>query len=172
MQKGCPRAIAITLGLAISVWGCAKIQVTTRSDPATDFSRFRTYSQDSPPRERADTPRYSAALGAQIQAEIARQLEVKGLRPAPEGADLRVAFRVSGVARTRMINAGDPDADYYIPQEYREGALVIEVFDARGNPVWSGVGHRKVFQDTNVEKVALEAVDAILAEFPLADRGS
>ncbi len=173
MQRSFPGAIGITaLVLVITSSGCAKVHVTTQINSATDFSQFRTFSQDPPPEESPSSPRYTAALGALIQSEIARQLESKGLHPAREIADLRVAFRVSGAPRTRMVNAGDPDTDYYIPQEYREGALVIEVFDAGGSAIWSGVGHRKVFQNTNVEKVALQAVDAILAEFPLADRGS
>jgi len=152
----------IWLAVAGVALGCAEVQVTARAMPGTDFSGFATYAQA------AAEP--DAASAGRIRGEIARALEAKGYRAAPqESADLRVAFRVGGEERIRQKNAGDPDANYFVEQNYVEGTLVIEIFASdRADPIWIGTGRSDSFQGERAEERVAGAARAILASFPPA----
>ena len=78
-----------------------------------------------------------------------------------------VAYRASGVRKSRRRNAGDPDADIYVVQDYIAGTVEIDVF-RRGerDPIWRGIGEVDVYQEENAAREAGAAVAAILAEFP------
>jgi hypothetical protein len=164
----------IWLGLGLAAVACAPVQVVTRADADTDFSRFTTYAQLPPPAETPDAPVYTAALGEQIQREIASLLDAKGYRPVPaQQADMKVAFNVSHESRERLVVAADPDANYAVEEPYVQGTLEIEVLNAHGRQVWHGRGVSDVLTTGSLIRespadAALAQVRAILEKFPAA----
>lgn len=148
------------LWLALGVLGCVQVQVTTRAEPGTDFSRFATYAQAPPPE--------APLVGEAVRAEIDKVMQTKGYREAPiADADMVVAFHSSGASRARRELSPDPDTNYYVVENYIEGTLTIDVFERGGRkPVWHGVGKMDVDDERQAPRVAAEAVREILAEFP------
>lgn len=161
-------------GLGLAALACVPVQVVTRADPDTDFSRFATYAQLPAPAETPEAPVYTAALGEQIQREIASLLDAKGYRAVPEQqADMKVAFNVSQESRERLVVAADPDANYDVEEPYVQGTLEIEVLNAHGRPVWHGRGTSDVMTRGSLIRespaaAALAQVHAILEKFPAA----
>lgn len=160
-RRSRPRALAHLLLLLVAL-GCYHVSVTTRTRPGADFSGLTSFAQEASDRD-AD-----AAVAARVQSEIARVMEAKGYAEAPlDSADMVVAFRGSGKSRERLEDAGDPDADFYVVQDYIEGTLVIEVFAHGGEtPLWHGTGEVDVSTEANLEKAAAKAVEAVLKDFP------
>ncbi len=156
--------------LALALAGCTTVDVTTQLEPGAELARYRTYVLAPAPWPGASAPSYTEAAGERLLAEIARQLDARGYRDAGgEPADLLVAFHVSGESRSRMVNAADPDTDYYVEQHYVEGTLMIEVLDNLSRqPLWRGSGTRPIFRERDAERAGIEAVRAILAELPPA----
>ena len=65
------------------------------------------------------------------------------------------------------MNAGDPDADFYVREPYLEKVLSIEVFDGNdGERVWHGTGTTRVLRGNDIGRAAARTVRAILDEFP------
>lgn len=168
MVRGWVRALG---GLLLLALGCASVDVTTDVKPGIDFSRYATYFQDPAPE--TETLGYTPLVGSQVQSAIAKSLDAKGYRAAPAGqADLEVAFSFSSREDVRNVNAGDPDTDYYVPKEFVDAALVIEVLDARSKErLWQGVGSAELVTSgalvrDHPDKTAVEAAKKIMAEFP------
>ncbi len=157
---------ATLLAMALAALACAGVRVKTETTPGVDFSALETFAQ-APPDEAA--PRVKDA----VHAEIAKQLEAKGFRPAPhDDADFVVAFRASAYRKARLRNAGDPDATYYRIEKYVAGTLVIDVFPMGSSaPIWHGVGEVDVANERYAERAATRAVRAILQEFPPGSDG-
>jgi len=88
---------------------------------------------------------HSSLLGESVWTEIATELDAKGYRAAPTGAaDVVIAFRVSAVWQTKRVNAGDPDADYYVDQKIIEEIVEIDVVDPkRGVVCGTDLGRRR-----------------------------
>lgn len=165
------RVLSVAL-LAIAC-GCAHVDVQTETQPGASPAAFATYAQAPPPATAPDTPRYDAAVGERLQEEIASQLDAKGYRRVDAAdAELRVGFEISGRPGTKLVNAGDPDVDYYEERAYVAGTLRIQIFDARSEALlWQGVGEADLFTsgaliNANVEDAALNAARAILAKLP------
>lgn len=161
------------LWVTLIALGCVPVEVETWTEPDADLSHFATYAQAPLPEDEPEKAPYTPALGERIQTEIARVLDDKGYRAAPRGrADMTVAFVVAGQSRSRIVNAGDPDTDYYVPESYTEGTLIIDVFDARtGRRVWRGIGQSDLVTSGRLvpddpERAAVEATRKILAAFP------
>jgi hypothetical protein len=168
MVRGLVTALTGLLPLAL---GCASVDVTIDARPGTDFSRYVTYMQEPAPE--VQTPGYAPLVGSEVQSAIAESLDAKGYRAAPAGdADLKVVFHISSRADVRSVNAGDPDTDYYVPEEFVDEALVIEVLDARSNErLWQGVGSAELITSgalikDHPESTTVEAAKEIMAEFP------
>lgn len=144
--------------LAALALGCAGTRVDTTAQPDVDWSSYRTFVQDL-----EDT----GPLAERVRAEIARELEAKGLVHAHGEADLWVRFELRSQRETRRRNVGDPDVDLYVTETYIAKRLVVEVTDMRRSEVvWTGVGRSELPESADLEEKAVEAVRAILAEFP------
>ena len=78
-----------------------------------------------------------------------------------------VAFRGRRESRARLVNAGDPDANFYEVRNYIGGTLQIDVFEAGNDEaVWRGVGRVDIYDERELAKAAARTVKAILASFP------
>jgi hypothetical protein len=155
-----------SLCLVLAGLGCATalppVEVTTRVDPDTDFSVFRTFAQADPPWEHP-------VVGARVHREIDREFESKGYRMVPlDEADLVIVFRARGVRATRQQRVPDPDTFYYYRLErYIEGTLEIDVFHSgQEKRVWQGVGMVDVHSESQAEEAAAWTVVEILSTFP------
>lgn len=83
---------------ALLLFGCAgQIQTNTTYDDSADFAAYRTFAQAPAPTYATDMPGYSEITGRNIQEQIARNLQQKGLQPASwDDADLQVSFTLGG----------------------------------------------------------------------------
>jgi len=144
--------------LALALVGCAGVRVSTHLEPGADLSEAETW---------AHAPGPDGFLSEPIRGEISRALEAKGYQPDGSSADLLVRFSVEIDPRSRLRNAGDPDVDFYVREEYYAKEVEIEVFDGRrGTRIWRGVGTLDVFDRDEIERAATDAVRAVLEEFP------
>lgn len=147
--------------------GCYHVKVTAEAEPGADLSGIETFAHA--PRDPAvDSGPESRPVSEAVRAQIDAELTGKGYRAAPlESADIVVAFQARGVERSRLQDAGDPDATFYVVRDYVEGTLVIDVFSAgRSRPAWHGVGTVDFAHESNAPRAARRAVRDILARFP------
>jgi len=157
--------------LAVAVLGCQSVPVTTELEPGAELSGLRSYVLVPPAAESLAAP-YDERIAERVEREIVAALDEKGFRAAPAAeADLQVGFRLSAEPQSRVVNVGDPDADFYEVERYVEGTVRIAVSDAAGRPLWRGRSTSELLLSgrlitTDVEATAVEQVRAILAEFP------
>jgi len=150
--------VLVGAALALVLGGCAGVRVSTELEPGADLSEAETW---------AHAPGPDGLLSEPIRGEIARALEAKGYQSEGSSADLLVRFSVEIDPRSRLRNAGDPDVDFYVREEYYAKEVEIEIFDRRrGTRVWRGVGELDVFDRDEIESAAAAAVRAVLEEFP------
>lgn len=166
---------ACAVWIAAFLCGCANVDVQTEAQSGTSPAAFTTYVQAPPPETAPDAPRYDAAMGERLQREIASLLDAKGYRRVDsDQADLAVGFELTGQPRTKIVNAGDPDVDYYESRAYVEGTLRIEIVNARTDELlWEGVGKTDYFTTgalipTDVARAAVQTARAILEKLPPA----
>ena len=151
------RAVALPSLLLLS-FGCATTQVETVEHRGADWDRYRTYTLSMAPEE---------SLGQSIHTEIGKQLDARGLRAAGDEADLYVSFEVTGEQRTRRRNSADPDANFYVTEQYIEKHLRIEIRETRaGDLLWSAVGRTEVSDPDRIDALASQAVREIFLRFP------
>ena len=166
-------AILRPMAILLLVAGCSTVRVNTDYDKGTDFSKFKTFSQKPPPAGSRTLKGYSEIAGRHINSAIAANLEAKGFRMAPEGAegDLIVAFSIDGQPRQDVQWTGGGYGGWYgqsYTVNYVEGTLTIDLFDTEKHQlVWHGYGQTNIYgsQTDNYGKVD-EAVEQILKEFP------
>lgn len=164
---------SLTLG-AFLLLGCAgQIQTNTTYDDSADFAAYRTFALAPAPTYATDMPGYSEITGRNIQDQIAKNLQLKGLQPASwDEADLQVSFTLGGQERQDVEYWGG--WGWYGPGEvetenYVQGSLVIDMADrAMKRLVWHGSGTENLFTQTPNEEMVARAVDAVLAKFPPA----
>jgi hypothetical protein len=129
----------------------------------------------------ASDPRLSPILEQEIRAAVDRNMEQKGYqkRGDPQSADLVISFSL-GTREKIQVDSYPVRAGYRYGyrgvwasdvRTYTEGTLAIDAFDRQTNrAVWHGWATGRVSPSADQEKRkarANEAVDAILAEFPL-----
>ena len=138
---------------ALLLVGCAgQIQTNTTYDDSADFAAYRTFAQAPAPTYATDMPGYSEITGRNIQEQIAKNLQQKGLQPAGwDDADLQVSFTLGGQARQNTeywggwgwYGAGEVETENYV-----QGSLVIDMADrAKKRLVWHGFGTENLFSE-------------------------
>ena len=173
-------ALAILLGLS----ACETLRIGSDYDRATDFSRYHSFAWL--PRE--DYGVRDPLIVQRARDAIQSRLEQKGYRYESdrEAADFAVDFTIGAHQRTLVRSYPAPYRGpwfWYGPhwwgypywgtgvdvQQYREGVLAIDVFDAKTHrAVWHGWA-RKPLSGKDMEQSGQsirEAVDAVLAKFP------
>lgn len=154
--------------LALFTLACAPVQVATRVEPGTDFTRFETYARDPTPHAATEMIGLNALLDERLWGEIVQEFDAKGYHAAPlAAADMIVSFHLSAAWRTKRKSAGDADANYYVDRKMIDQSVEIDIVDARrGGLVWHGIGEMELSRASEVEEAAVQAVTEILAEFP------
>jgi len=167
-----PHLLLLCLAGLLSL-ACAPIHVSIRVEPGANVAQYATYVQAPPPEDDPDETHFTPEIAVRMQAEIDRILQQKGYRPVAEAqAQMRVAYLVTGVSTTRLVNAGDPDADYYVNETLIDGTLVIDVLDPKsGERFWHGTGETEIVTSGTLftassMSTALRAVRKVLHHFP------
>jgi hypothetical protein len=160
------------VALPLALLACLPVDVTTEAVPGTNIAQLATFVQTPPPAPEPTLPRYTQEIGTRVQQEIARALQAKGYRLVEEGPDFEVAFVVSKVRGERLVDAGDPDANYEVLQPYVDGTLTILLRDPESKRLlWQGSGETQVFTGgalggTDPEFVAVESTRKVLERLP------
>lgn len=173
---------------ALAAAGCASTpNVRVMSDPAADFTQFRTFGFASP--LGTDRGGYQSAVSQQLKTSARAQLEARGLSYVEADPDLVVNFsatldeklRVSTTPtttvgmgyygyRTGMYSAWPMYRDETTVTPYNEGTLNIDIADARRKQlVWEGVVRSTVTEKTrsNIGPALDSAVANAFAKYPV-----
>jgi hypothetical protein len=183
----------IPLLFALSLGGCvAKYDVRTDSDPAIDFSAYKSFA--IPPRTQPDTPDIldNSLVRKRLEGFFVRELTAHGLAPVadPSTADLLVRYWVTTEAKTDITTV--PSAGPYgygygygspypywggrwgpmyqdvVVRDYTEGTLVLDLVDRQRNElVWRAyvVGTLSRERETVYELVD-EALGRAFQDYP------
>jgi hypothetical protein len=175
--------------MALVLAACAPAaEVQTDVAPAADLSSLRTfhvveaseYLGDTQPGE-THPPFANSATSRALGQDIAADLERRGYTVNDQSPDVLVEY---GTAVRGADNATDESYNYVwrgkdwrgwgpgpndaTPAEYDQGAVIIDVVDAKTNQLlWRGHGPASTSDDVAVSVKGLDqAVDAILGQFP------
>ena len=182
----------LVLALMLLATGCvAKYDVRTDSDPAIDFSAYKSYA--IPPRAKPDTPDIldNSLVRKRLETIFVKALNARGLTAAadPAAADLLVRYWVTTEAKTDISTV--PSAPYaygygygapypyyggrwspmyqdVIVRDYTEGTLVLDLVDrSRDELVWRAyvVGTLSRERET-VYQLVEEAVGRAFEDYP------
>ena len=161
------------------------VTVTTNSDPAANFGKYRTYALAPPKSGQAMAPVSEAALRDALRAELAKHGLTEGTGRQADLNIVRHAF-IQGKLSVQQFSdwgygyqggwpygfghygmwAGAP-ITYTDVSVYDEGTLILDFVDARTKKlVFRGTGNAVVSgPETNSEKIR-EAVAKIVAAYP------
>jgi len=158
--------------------GCASGPVVQAdSNPATDFSRYRTYAWKQEP------PISSPLLKQRVVSAIDAELAAKGWRVAPEAeADVVLVGNVAARDEASLSYFYE-DSDWYgwnwntrgprgvervELRTFRLGTLVLDMFDAGSQQaIWRGVAQGTVPEsEARKSRDAIKAVQQMFRNFP------
>lgn len=171
---------------------CSGIQVSQDYDPATDFSRYRTFAWAPEPAPKSgDALIDSPLMDRRIRAAIEQTLKSRGFEAAAGGrADFLITYQLVVRNQIEVTTVGPafgwgayPYAYWGYPypywggidyttfiNQYQEGTLIIDFTDPETEKLfWRGIGSRRVSQQSTPEKTTAKvnrAVAEILAQFP------
>jgi len=161
----------LAVATAALLAGCASgFEATYDSDPAQDFSGYKTFSWVSEhPMKVGTTARIpNPMLEHRIMATVESALGTKGFRLIPdvESADFALSFTI-GSREEIKVDSYPTMSGGYVGHGYP--GLALDVFDvAEHRPVWHGVASKRISDSDRKDAGATvkAAVDAILAGFP------
>jgi hypothetical protein len=161
------RFAAVALA-ALTLTGCASMNVSSYLERENDFPRYRTYSWA--PSEALETgdPRLdnNPFFHERIQADVEKQLATRGFEKTASGVpDLLVHYRAS--VRQRVdANGVDPEYGYCKnedacrPYIYEAGTLLIDFVDTRTDKlVWRGWAEDSVDAAIDNQQLMEQKVD-------------
>lgn len=178
------------LGLVVWLSSCSTSRVNTDADPKTDLSRYHTFKFTDSDDQAGPNPLYhSSLLENAIHAEIALQLEKRGIREDLEHPDMLVAYHTFTEKKQSSVNNYYPMMyggwswrlypwgyapypygywnGYNRTEEYTEGTLIVDAVDARSNQlVWRGSISDAIHDPGDLHKKAVEAVKLVFKKFP------
>ena len=180
------RAVATGLVLTALVGACATTgpRIVTSHDPATDFSRFRTFSFAEPLATDRNGARTS--LSVQLMLATTRVLESRDLRPTSVSPDLLIDFYVAEQSRATGSSVSVSSSpfvhahgglttwsgyDLGTSSRHRitEGMVIIDVIDARrGALVFEGRAEDRITEAMreNLDETIATAVAEIFSAMP------
>jgi hypothetical protein len=176
-------AAALLLALA----ACSTLQVGSDYDRGAHFSDFHNFALMERSHDRSDSAVRNPLVAQRVRDDIKSVLMERGFTYDPARADFVVDFTVGSRERTDIQTYPQPWAGggwwgggpgwwggpYWgtgvSVQQYQEGTLSIDVFDAGTHrPVWHGWA-KKPLSDSELNNSAQplrEAVASVLEKFP------
>ena len=186
----------VLLGLAIGLSSCSVSRVSTDADPRTDLNKYRTFKFIDGEDNAGPNPLYhSTLLDNSIHAEIAMQLEKRGIAESMTNPDMLIAYHTYTEKKRSSINNYYPMMyggwgwrfypfgyapypfgywnGYSRIYDYTEGTLIIDAIDAKSKQLfWRGSISDAVNDPTDLHKKAVKAVDIIFKKFPIKQKDS
>lgn len=171
------RAVLTTFALLLLSACASTPDIKVDSDPAVDFSQYRTYSWAY-----SDTPRgMNPLLYQRVRESIDRSLAARGFTPATPG-DFAIGFTLGARDKVQVTDFGAYGPYYprygmgwrrgaYRPSnvdvhQYREGTLAIDAYDTRTRrPIWSATATQEIPSGGADQAMIDAAVDAVIAQF-------
>ncbi|MBD1589418.1 DUF4136 domain-containing protein [Pseudomonas typographi] len=181
------RRLITALCLTALLAGCQTPTATEDFDASRDFAAYRSWAWQTPALQyRPDDPRVRSDLTEQrIRQAVAEQLDQRGLRPAPAGAnpDLKVQAYLIVENRQQQVttNPGGPWGYWGGPWggtgwaetrtlDYRVATLQLDLLDGHdGKLVWRGSTEQVVTDHlTPVQRMQTiqKGVQRILGSYP------
>ncbi len=172
--------------VALTLFGCTGVKVTTAFDPKIDFSQYQSFCwlQGCDVKYQGPDYGYDPSMFINVQQAIKEELESKGLVNDENSPDLIIGFHVimeeqqSVIANSpemldpyhQEIRYWDEYDDYYTQEVYRflEGSLVIDFIDAKkGNVIWQSNARRymELIPDLDKEDIR-KGVAKALKKYP------
>jgi len=186
----------VLLGLLIWLSSCSASRVNTDLDPLVSLSKYRTFKFTDGEDNAGPNPLYhSTLLDNSIHAEIALQLEKRGIKEDLKNPDMFIAYHTYTEKKQSSINNYYPMMyggwawrfypwgyvpypyaywnGYHRTYDYTEGTLIIDAIDAKSNQlVWRGSISDAINDPTDLHKKAVKAVQIIFKKFPIKQSGS
>jgi hypothetical protein len=179
------------LFLAIGLGGCSASRVKTDVDPAAKISvnNYSTFKFTDSDDQAGPNPLYhSALLDNSIHAEIAIQLQRRGIREDLINPDMLIAYHTYTEKKQSAVNNYYPMMyggwawrfypwgfapypfgywnGYY--RTYTEGTLIIDAIDAKTKQlIWRGSISDAVDDPGNLHNKVVKAVEIIFKKFPI-----
>lgn len=175
-----------------AVPACATMDVSSDYDPATDFSKYKSYQWlPSTSRVAGRDKRYDDLLDQRVRDAVGKELAAKGYRLGTEGApDFFITYQAAVEDRVdvRVINdyyGAYGYAGYYgyrggwtaarvETYHYKQGTLIVDVIDAAARRlIWRGTVQAEVgmYKDPHKRIERLNAaVHKTLEQFPPTEK--
>ncbi|WP_380874519.1 hypothetical protein ACFB49_48490 [Sphingomonas sp. DBB INV C78] len=168
---------SLILAALVALAACESTpRINYDSDPAADFSQYRTYTWIFTGVPQGMNP----LLFQRVKASIDRSLAARGYTQTAQ-ADFAVAFTVGARDRVEVTDYGSYGAFYprfgygygwggnrdVDVRNVTDGTLVIDIYDTRTRkPVWHGTATKEINRNKPDPTLVDTAVDATLANFP------
>lgn len=166
-----------------SFTGCATgPTIAVHPDPQANYANYHTFAieRSNPP----SNPEVTPELVRQVNEAVTNAFVQQGLRPVEQGAaDLLILVHGGIQERLDVTDWGFNYGRFhrwgytgfgggpYQLQQYREGTLLIDVFDAHTRDlVWRGSAVNQIYGPPNIDRIRA-AVTQIVSKFP-AQRGN
>jgi hypothetical protein len=182
------RRLAV-LSLLLLLSACQTSQVNRDFDASRDFGSYRSWTWKEPALQyQPDDPRIKSDLTEQrIRQSVTDQLDQRGLRKAPAGAnaDVKVQTWLILENRQQLVSTnygggwgpwggygywGGPMTSETRSVDYKVTTLQIDLFDGKdGKLIWRGSTERILSQDNapNARETAIrQTVGKILEQYP------
>lgn len=181
---------AIVILLVFGIVGCGGSSINVRSDydPATDFSKIKTFRYMDVKRDK-DDPLSSSLISGRVRAAIEKALITKGFQKLDAGQPDFFAAALGGAKEKMNVTSygysygpywggyggygGYPSGGNIDVSYYTEASLVIDIITAKADKnelLWRGVGtgtfQRGQLEPEEAQARADRAVDLILMDFP------
>jgi hypothetical protein len=180
--------------LLAAIWlsSCNASKVNVDADPQVNLSRYHTFRfADNDNAQTTSDPLYtSSLLENAIHAQIAMELEKRGIREDAQSPDLVMAYHTFTEKKQSSVNNYYPMMyggwgwrfypwgfspypfgywnGYNNTTEYTEGTLIIDAIDAKSNQVvWRGSISDAIDTPDNIHQKAIKAVELIFKKFPI-----
>jgi hypothetical protein len=176
----------IRIGLFVALLGVVSAGLAHRAridfDHSANFGCYRTYSLTRSTETESPKPAFpNQLMQGRISRFIEEALAARGLKPASNGQDLRVSFRIEVMEQpqfTTFSNGWGPGWGWgwgwgsgvstTTVQMIYEGVLVVDMVDARRNKlVFQGISTQTISSrpERNTKRLA-RAVAQVFASYP------
>jgi hypothetical protein len=167
-----PRVLALlVLSGLLAAPGAVAQKVTVEFDQAANFSKYKTFAIRGGELNSRNPALNSELVKKQIEADIIRNLSMKGLEESPTGpADLNVRYTFGSARKTELESypagwRGWGTRVVRVP--YSEGTLVIDLRDPTTRAlVWRGIASEDKSEATKLQGKLDDMVKKPLEKYP------
>jgi hypothetical protein len=188
--------VLLVLAIVLSLFGCSASRVNTDYDEKANFNNYHTFRFTDSDVQVGNNPVYhSSLIDNTIHAQIAMELDARGIHEDTDHADLLIAYHTYTERKRQSINNYYPMMyggygwgfypwgmapypygywnGYNRTYVYTEGTLIIDVIDAKSNQlIWRGSVSDAINTPNDLHHKAIRAVQVIFKKFPIKSNPS